>query len=96
MNRASLYVYYRIVPEHLEETRTAVDALFAAVAKAYGVHGRWMRRRDDPHTYLEVYVDIENVDALLAFTLRECERMGFARFLADSGARHNELFVDVD
>ena len=96
MTRASLYSYYRIDPERSKEARAAVDALFDAVAQAYGVQGRWMRRHDDPHTYMEIYADIDDVDGLLAFTRRECERMGFARLLADSGARHDEIFVDAD
>jgi hypothetical protein len=96
VTRASLYTYYRIDPARRAALRTAVDALFAAVAQAYGVQGRWMRRKDDPGTYLEVYADVENVEALVLFVRRECERSGFAALLADGTARHDEVFVDAD
>jgi len=96
VTRASLYSYYRIVPERRAEARAAVYALFAAVAQNHDVQGRWMRRRDDPQTHMEIYSDIEDVDALLAFIRRECERTGFARVLADAGARHDEIFVESD
>jgi len=95
VTRSCLYTYYRIVPDRREDVRAAVDALFVAAAQAYGVRGRWMQRGDDPQTCLEVYVDVENADALAAFLRRECERTGFARLLADGGARHDEIFVDA-
>ncbi|MDX1374137.1 MAG: DUF4936 family protein [Burkholderiales bacterium] len=96
MTRACLYTYYRIDPARQREARTAVEALFAAAAQAYGVRGRWMRRKDDPSTFLEVYAEVENVEALAAFIRSECERMGFVRLLADGAARHDEIFVDAD
>ena len=49
------YVYYKVDPARLEEVRTQVERLFAAVERQCGVRGRWMRRRDDPATYMEVY-----------------------------------------
>ncbi|HSH08145.1 MAG TPA: DUF4936 family protein [Burkholderiales bacterium] len=96
MTRASLYTYYRINPQRRDALRAAIDALLAAAARAYGVQGRWMHRKDDPDTYLEVYAEVENVDALASFLRRECERSGFARFLADGSARHDEIFVDAE
>lgn len=95
VTRASLYAYYRINPQRRDALRAAVDALFLAAARAYGAQGRWMRRRDDPTTYLEVYAEVENVDALAAFLRRECERSGFARLLAEGSVRHEEIFVDA-
>jgi hypothetical protein len=97
VKRASLYTYYRIKPERREDVRAAVDALFVAAAQAYGIQGRWMRRKDDPQTYLEIYADrdVDHVEALTAFLHRECERIGFARLLADGSVRHDEIFVDV-
>jgi len=95
VTRASLYVYYRVAPAHRDALQRAVDALFAA-ARTQGAHGRWMRRRDDPSTYMEVYADVDDVDALVAFLQQECERTGFARLLGDGGTRHDEIFVDTD
>ena len=49
------YVYYKVPPERLAEMTVAVKRLFQAVLRHSEVRGRWMRRRDDPTTYMEVY-----------------------------------------
>jgi hypothetical protein len=65
------YIYYRIDPDRAAAARQAVRSLFGAVEKAFGVRGRWMRRRDDPSTYMEVYEDVRDEAAFEA--LIECE-----------------------
>ena len=52
------YVYYKVDVSRLPELRAQVERLFQSVEKACGVRGRWMRRRDDPATYMEVYEDV--------------------------------------
>ena len=96
MTRASLYVYYRADPARPDELRAAVGALFDAVSQTYGIRGRWMQRRDDVTTCMEIYADVEDVSGLTAFVARQCERTGFARLLLDAGTRHEEIFVDAD
>jgi hypothetical protein len=62
------YVYYRLSPEAVPDMRTKVRALFALVEEQFGIRGRWMRRRDDTTTYMEVYEGIGDeraFDALL-------------------------------
>ena len=51
----NFYVYYKIRPDQLAELRPAVQRLFKTIEGKTGVRGRWMRRRDDPTTYMEVY-----------------------------------------
>ena len=75
------YVYYKISPDHLDELRPKVQALFDAVEKQFGVRGRWMRRRDDPTTYMEVYEDIAEERAFEALLEREGAKLGVARKL---------------
>lgn len=96
MTGANLFVYYRIDPANRDALRVAVDALFDAVAQTHGVRGRWMRRREDPATWMEMYVDAGDVTALATFIERHCERAGFGGLLADAGVRHVEIFVDAD
>ena len=48
------YVYYKIAPDRLPQLRGMVEKLFQEIEKQCGVRGRWMRRRDDPSTYMEV------------------------------------------
>ena len=49
--------------------------------KQCGVRGRWMRRRDDPTTYMEVYEGVADEAAFEA--LLECEgaKLGVPRRL---------------
>jgi len=96
VTRGCLYCYYRVDPAQSRALRNAVDALFHAVAENFSVQGRWMRRKDDPATCMEIYADVANVNALVQFIQQECERSGFRRLLADAGVRHDEVFVDAD
>ena len=54
-------------------------ALFDAVEREFRVRGRWMRRRDDPTTYMEVYEGIEDEGAFEALLEREGARLGVPR-----------------
>jgi hypothetical protein len=49
------YVYYKVPPERLAQITTVVELLFQTVQQNFGVRGRWLRRRDDSTTYMEVY-----------------------------------------
>jgi len=75
------YVYYKIDPQRVEEMRPKVQALFSRLERDCGVKGRWMRRRDDPGTYMEVYEDVKDEKAFEALLEREGARLGVARKL---------------
>lgn len=73
------YVYYKADPGQWKSLRPAVEHLFEKVEKQFGVRGRWLRRRDDPTTYMEVYegiVDERGFETLLA---RETPPLGLER-----------------
>lgn len=65
------YVYYRVEPARITEVRSRVERLFAAVRRETGVRGRWLRRRDDATTYMEVYEGVRDGAALEAVMARE-------------------------
>ena len=73
------YVYYKVAPERVSALRGEVQALFAAVERALGVRGRWMRRRDDPSTYMEVYEGVADAPAFEALLAREGAKLGLER-----------------
>lgn len=73
------YVYYKVPPEKVEGLRPGVEALFSLVEKQLGVRGRWMRRRDDPATYMEVYEGVTDEHAFEALIDREGAKLGLAR-----------------
>ena len=73
------YVYYKIAPERLDALRREVKSLFDAMEERCGVRGRWMRRRDDPSTYMEVYENVHDTAAFEAALEREGAKLGVAR-----------------
>jgi len=79
------YVYYKINPDKVAQMRPSVHALFDAVETECGVRGRWMHRRDDPSTYMEVYENVQDEAAFEALLEREGAKLGVQR--------HVERFV---
>jgi hypothetical protein len=75
------YVYYKVGQDELERVRAAVSTLFDLIEASCGVRGRWMRRRDDPSTYMEVYEGVQEEAAFEALLEREGARLGVARKL---------------
>jgi len=73
------YVYYKIEPERLAPLRALVEALFQELEKQPGVRGRWMHRRDDPLTYMEVYEGVKDEKAFEALLEREGAKLGVPR-----------------
>ena len=81
----SYYVYYRVDPARVQGLRAQIERVFAAVEQATGVRGRWMRRRDEAATYMEVYEGVADEAAFEALLARETAALGLER--------HVERFV---
>ena len=81
----SYYVYYRVEPGQVASLQEEVRLLFRSVEAATGVRGRWMRRRDEPTTYMEIYEDVRDEQAFEALLEREAAKLGLER--------HVERFV---
>jgi hypothetical protein len=73
--------------KRLAEVRAGVERLFAAVERECGVRGRWMHRRDDAATYMEVYEDVKDTAKFEAVLQRESVALGLQR--------RTELFVSA-
>lgn len=81
----SYYVYYRVAATRAGTLQDEVQRLLRRVEAATGVRGRWMRRRDEPSTYMEVYEDVRDEAAFEALLEREAAGLGLER--------HVERFV---
>lgn len=90
------YVYYRIDAARLDALRSSVQELFKIIERETGVRGKWLRRRDEPTTYMEVYEGVRNDQAFEALIERECERLGLPRHLAGGAARRREIFIAAE
>jgi hypothetical protein len=73
------YVYYKISPGQLEALRPRVRDLFTRAKLDFGVDARWMRRRDDPTTYMEVYEGVKDEAAFETLLEREGANLGMQR-----------------
>jgi hypothetical protein len=73
------YVYYKIDPDRAAQLRSQVEELFELVERQFHVRGRWMRRRDDPSTYMEVYEGVADEPAFEALMAREGAKLGLQR-----------------
>jgi hypothetical protein len=81
----SYYVYYRVDAHRVASLREEVRRLFGAIEAATGVRGRWMRRRNDSSTFMEVYEDVADEQVFEALLEREAAALGLER--------HVERFV---
>ena len=75
------YVYYKLNADQVAGAHTLVNELFEQIKQKFGVHGRWMRRRDDPSTYMEVYEGVRDGAAFEALMQSEGARFGVPRRL---------------
>jgi quinol monooxygenase YgiN len=73
------YVYYKIDPAQAKELAPKIAELFDLVKAQTGIHGRWMRRRDDPSTYMEVFEGVRDEAAFEALLEREGAKLGLER-----------------
>lgn len=73
------YVYYKIAPGQLTQLWPKVQDLFRRAKLEFDVTGRWMRRRDDPTTYMEVYEEVRDEAAFEVLLEREGAKFGVPR-----------------
>jgi len=90
------YIYYRIATPHGKEARAALTGVMEALAKEFAVSGRFLRSRDDPDLWMEVY---ENVREPLRFEAQLSSLLAqtpFAAWLTPGSARRTERFVTAE
>ena len=73
------YVYYKVDAAKLPALSVAVGKLLGRVKEKFRIQGRWMRRRDDPTTYMEVYEGVADDAAFDAFLEQEGRALGVER-----------------
>ncbi len=73
------YVYYRVDAANVDAVRFSVEELFKVIQRETGILGRWMHRRDDPLTYMEIYEGVSDDKAFDALLERESSKLGLER-----------------
>ena len=79
MSALQYYVYYKADPARVAELRTVVEALFREMHESTGVQGQWQRRRDDPATFMETYLEVTDADAFDRALALAVKKTGFDR-----------------
>jgi len=78
LNPLNYYVYYKFDPARVADLRTVVEKLFMQVSAASGIQGEWQRRRDDPSTFMEIYLDVMDAAQFDRALAGAIEQSGFA------------------
>lgn len=73
------YVYYRVDATRLDAVGFSINKLFQTIENETGIRGRWMHRRDDPSTYMEVYEGVTDDGKFEALLEREAAGLGLER-----------------
>ena len=89
---ASFYVYYRVADPGSGSARACAAAIIEDVRAATGVHGRLMRRSEDPGTWMEIYENVPDAAAFERALTRSAEARGLGGYLADASRRVVERF----
>ncbi len=87
------YIYYRVAPTEAARARKVVDLMQSALREDTGVHGRLLRRDDDPSTWMEVYEAVADPRAFEAALGRLLAQHGFDSCVAPDARRHTERFT---
>lgn len=75
----SYFVYYRVEASQVASLQEEVRRLFRSIEAATGVRGRWMRRRDEPATFMEIYEDVGDEPGFEVLLERESANLGLER-----------------
>jgi hypothetical protein len=86
----SYYIYYRVAQP--AEALALVQELQAELKSGLGVAGRWLRKRDDPSVWMEIYEDVEDAVAFEERLAAAVQRVDFAVVLNTGASRHMECF----
>ncbi len=87
------YIYYPVrIGLEADLARTLLN-LQADVGEQTGIAGRFLRKADDPWTWMEIYENVTDVPAFDAALEQAISRHGVLRFIDEGGSRHTERFV---
>lgn len=54
----SYYIYYRVEPGVVSTAEQCIHELFGAVERKTGVAGRLLKKRGEPHLWMEIYENV--------------------------------------
>lgn len=88
------YIYYRIAPAQASATGAAVQFMQKQIAAQLKIHGRLLKKRDEPNLWMEIYEDISDSAEFEAALSAAENQSGIAGLLSPGDKRHIECFED--
>lgn len=92
----SYYVYYRVDPERSGACALRARELIEAMGRSTGVRGRLLRKRGEPHLWMEVYERVSAPEQFEAELARAVARLRMEEFLVPGTPRHIECFEEPE
>lgn len=93
MSESHYYIYYPVRIGLEADLTRVLHVLQAEIRQETGVAGRFLRKADDPWTWMEIYEDVDDPSSFDGSLERAVERHALGRFIAEGGRRHIERFV---
>ena len=90
---ASIYVYYRVDPAHIESARNAVENILAEMRVRLCPRARLMAKADEPLLWMEAYDEVSQRADFEHALDAAVRRHGLDICLAPGERRHVETFV---
>ncbi len=86
------YIYYRVDPGKAQACEPKIKELLAAVERATGIAGRLLKKRGEPHLWMEVYENVSD-EAKFEWELADiADQLKVKEFLEHGTTRHVECF----
>ncbi len=93
MTPSHYYIYYPVRIGLEADLARALFNLQAELAAQTGVAGHFLRKADDPWTWMEIYENVTDVAAFDAALEQAVTKHALLRFVDEGGSRHLERFV---
>lgn len=87
------YIYYRVDPARATVAEARVRELQTALDCRTGVAGRLLKKRGEPHLWMEVYEEVEDPVRFEAALAQLEEEKGLRTLLAPGTERRVECFI---
>lgn len=88
---AHIYAWYRVERDD-EDTLRVIRGMMARVACRTGIHGRLLRKQDEPRLWMEVYQGVPEPSPFLASLAQVADQCDVGMFV--DGRRNEEVFVE--
>ena len=88
----SYYIYYRVEPEIVSAAEQRIRELFGAVERTTGVAGRLLKKRGEPHLWMEIYENVADDSRFEQELAQAAGNLKAAEVLQAGSGRHIECF----